>query len=141
MSEAQALTLLAAACLACCLTAAGYLRGRRMARVARYDSELSFATQRKTARTAPQDIVLRDALYLVRRHLAELPTSRRQSSLPERTWQQAIRLCRSAELLDAKGRWHVVDYPTAFAALQRASRGAAQRAQPPNYVSAYEQDW
>ena len=117
-----------------------FLRGKR-SRIAHYERELTFLQQRQTVPVRPQDEVLHDAAYLVRQHLAGQPTSRRQTPIPERSWQRAIHLCRQAELLDAKGTWRVESYPSAFAALQGACRGATQRKAHPRYVSAYPQDW
>lgn len=89
----------------------------------------------------PRDVVLRDAAFLVRRHLADLPTSRRKSGLPERAWQRAMLLCRSAELVNANGVWRIQDYPTALTKLQRANKGRADLVRSGNFVSPYPDDW
>jgi hypothetical protein len=89
----------------------------------------------------PRDIVLRDAAYLVRRYLAGLPVSRRQSGLPERAWKKAIALCRSAEILSPQGDelvWWVSSYEDALASLQHAHRRRADRRRDGSYVDAYD---
>lgn len=88
-------------------------------------------------RTHPRDVVLRDAAYLVRRHLAGEPTSRRKSGLGDQAWRRAMHLCRSAELCDHYG-WHVEDYPSALARLQAARRGHVDLARKGTFVEPYD---